>query len=131
MSDRKYELTGSEWELTEFNERGAKTHIVKRIRRLFDGKVGGWIEKEENLSHEGKCWVDDGAVVLGDAEVRDDALVDKDAFIVGKVVICDEAHVSGTVKGIAVIGNEAYIGEQVMIDENIGVMNSTKITMME
>lgn len=30
-------------------------YILHEIRRLFDGEVGGWIEKEENLSQEGEC----------------------------------------------------------------------------
>ena len=33
------------------------------------GDLGGWIEKEENLSHEGNAWVCGDAEVYGNAEV--------------------------------------------------------------
>lgn len=33
------------------------------------------MEKEENLSHEGNCFIYDDAVVCEDARVRDDAIV--------------------------------------------------------
>ena len=38
-------------------------HLLHRIRRLSDGALGGWIQKEENLSQEGNCWIDDEAYV--------------------------------------------------------------------
>ena len=45
----KYEFTG---ETKVFDE-----VTFNRIRRLSDGLVGGWLEKESNLSHEGECFV--------------------------------------------------------------------------
>jgi len=33
------------------------------------GTIGGWIEKEENLSHKGNAWVSGNARVYGDARV--------------------------------------------------------------
>jgi hypothetical protein len=59
---RKYEFTGE----TEFV---AGQHL-QQIRALIDipnrckaGDIGGWIEKEANLSHEGNCWVYGNACV--------------------------------------------------------------------
>ena len=52
-----------------------------RIRALKDfgdvkaGDIGGLIEKEENLSHEGNCWIYDQARVLDNARVLDSAIV--------------------------------------------------------
>ena len=71
--NRKYEFTGREKTL---NDNG-KEVVVKQIRAirripLYDveeGDVGGWIESEENLSHDGDCWVKDDAVVYGNALV--------------------------------------------------------------
>lgn len=65
---KKYELTA---ECKDFL--GRKLY---RIRALIDfdiveeGDLGGWIEKEENLSQEGNAWVYDNARVYGDAEIR-------------------------------------------------------------
>ena len=43
---KKYEFTGK--------TKNYKGRLLHRIRRISDGLVGGWIEKEENLSHEGR-----------------------------------------------------------------------------
>ena len=64
---KKYELT-------------AETKVVcgktlHRIKALISfgyievGELGGWIEKEENLSHDGNAWVYSDAEVFGDAKV--------------------------------------------------------------
>ena len=43
------------------------------------GDVGGYIEKEENLSQFGDAWVSGDAKVFGNAKVSGDALVFGDA----------------------------------------------------
>ena len=84
---KKYEFTG---ETKDFC--GVELH---RIRALKDfgyvdaGDLGGWIEKEENLSHDGGCWVSDDAQVSGDARVYGNAWVSGDAWV------SDDARVSG------------------------------------
>ena len=71
--NKKYELTD---ETQEWNGR-----TLHRIRALADfgdvkaGELGGWIEKEENLSHNGNAWVYGDAQVCGDAWVYGDAQV--------------------------------------------------------
>ena len=70
---KKYELTD---ETKEFDGK-----ILYRIRALIDfglvkaGDFGGWIEKEENLSQEGRCWAYDNASVFGNANICGDAKV--------------------------------------------------------
>lgn len=62
---KKYELTT---ECKEFLER--KLYRIKALTSFSDvkeGDLGGWIEKEENLSQEGNAWV------YGDAWVCDNA----------------------------------------------------------
>lgn len=65
--NKKYELID---ETQEWNGR-----ILHRIRALADfgdvkaGELGGWIEKEENLSHNDDAWVYGDARVYGDAEI--------------------------------------------------------------
>ena len=69
-------------------------HTLHRIRALRDfgnvkkGDIGGWIEKEKNLSHEGYCWI------YGDAMVYDDAKVK------GNAIVCENAQVFGEALGI-------------------------------
>ena len=65
------------------------------------GELGGYIEKEGNLSHEGDAWVCDNARVYGDAWVCDnawvcgDARVYGDARVCGNAWVCDNARVCG------------------------------------
>ncbi len=57
------------------------------------GDLGGWIEKEENLSHEGKAWVWGNAKVCGDAEVWGNAEVCGDAEVWGNAKVFSASHV--------------------------------------
>ena len=45
------------------------------------GEIGGYIEKEDNLSHAGNAWVSGDAWVYGDAEVYGNAEVYGDARV--------------------------------------------------
>lgn len=45
------------------------------------GDLGGFVEKEENLSHSGRAWVYGDACVYGNAQVYGDAEVSGDACV--------------------------------------------------
>lgn len=83
----KYEFTG------ETKKWGDST--LHRIRRLSDGKLGGWIESEENLSQNGNCWVADDAMVYDNAEVYSSAQVFGNAEVYGHAHVYDHAKVYG------------------------------------
>lgn len=38
---------------------------LKDFSDVKSGDLGGWIEKESNLSQEGNCWVSGNAMVYG------------------------------------------------------------------
>ncbi len=60
---RKYEFTG---ETKVFlNATLHRIRAVADFGTIHAGDVGGWIEKEENLSHYGNAWVRDDARVRG------------------------------------------------------------------
>jgi len=64
---KKYSFTG---ETSHYN--GTTLHRIKEEISFNDvevGDLGGWIEKEDNLSHEGYAWVKDNAKVYGKAMV--------------------------------------------------------------
>ena len=108
---KKYEFTG---ETIEY-----KGRILKRIRRISDGLVGGWIEKEENLSHYGSCFiyddakVFDAAMVYGNAEVFDNAEVFGYAWVYGNAWIYGNARVHGNAK----IKGDAKVYDNAKIDK--------------
>ena len=114
MVNRKYEFTD---ETIEING-----HTLHRIRSLIDipelcvkaGKLGGFIESEENLSHEGNCWIGDNAVVydgskvFGNAHVFENAKVYKNSTVCGNAKVFENAEVS---HGSKVYGNARVYGD--------------------
>lgn len=74
MENKKYTLGESK----EFN--GVTLFRVIAARSFGSvnvGDIGGWIEKEYNLSHYNNAWVYDDAQVYDDARVLGNALVSK------------------------------------------------------
>jgi len=99
----------------------AGDRTVYRIRALRDfgdvkrGDLGGYIESEENLRHDGDCWVHDVAQVYGpDAIVRDNARVRGCAWVMG--VVEDDAQVDDLVivaEGARVGGREILLYDEI------------------
>ena len=90
---KKYEITD---ETIDFC--GITLH---RIKALIDfggvrkGEIGGFIEKESNLSQDGDAWVCGDALVYGAAKVYGDALVYGAAKVYGDAWVCGAAKVYG------------------------------------
>ena len=86
---KKYEFTGETKQINLL----FRTATLHRIRAVVEfglvkiGDLGGWIEKEENLSHDGKAWV------CGDAEVWGNAKVCGDAEVWGNAKVFSASHV--------------------------------------
>lgn len=78
---KKYRLTD---EIMVYE--GVKLH---RIQHLTSNRLGGWVQYESNLRHDGKCWIHAEAKVYGDATISDDAQVHDDA------VVFESANVHG------------------------------------
>ena len=78
---KKFELT------TEYiTLNGMKLFRIKALVQVGDveaGELGGYVEKEENLSHNGNAWVYGDAQVCGDAQVYGDAQVFGNARVCG------------------------------------------------
>lgn len=98
MANKKYEFTGETIKYCDY--------VLRRIRALRDislvaktGNLGGWIESEKSLSHEGDCWVGDGCYVCGGAKVYEDA------HIMG----CSKVLSGSKVYGNAYVGNYSHV----------------------
>jgi predicted acyltransferase (DUF342 family) len=122
-----------------------------RIRALKDfgnvkaGELGGYVETESNLSHDGDCWVYDNAYVLGNARVTDNARVydnaevyDK-AYVYDDVIVSDNALVTGNarvydnarISGNAHVSGCAYIYGNAHISEKTHLRNFDEISKTE
>ena len=82
---KKYELT-SEFVMNAFGTKLFRIKATASFGNVEKGELGGFIEKEDNLSHDGDAWVS------GDAHVSGDAWVSGDAHVSGNV---DYAVVAG------------------------------------
>ena len=83
---KKFELDLSS-KITVF---GIELFRIKALISFSDvekGELGGYVEKEENLSHSGNAWVYDDARVSGNAWVYDDARVYGNAWVSGNAEV--------------------------------------------
>src|SRR5574344_306154 len=93
ISKEKYEFTDKtrEWH----------GHTLYRIKALKDfshvkkGDLGGFVEKESNLSQLGDCWVYNDAKVYGNARVSENAIVCVEAKVFDDAEVCGNARVCG------------------------------------
>lgn len=80
------------------------------------GTKGGFIESEQNLSHEGSCWIYNNAKVYDEAEVSGDAIIGSDycrVEIFDNAKVFDRANILGNAK---VYGNAKVHGDAIIID---------------
>lgn len=113
--------------------------VLHRIQALKDfgdvkkGELGGFIEKEENLSVENNCWVYDDAWVFSYARISDNACIRDNARIFGNACVSDNAHITDNahiaenarifgnahVHGNACVRGNAYVyGDAVLKEQN-------------
>jgi len=138
--EKKYEL------LTDrpIIYRGRTLYQIRALRDFGEvnkGELGGFIEKEDNLSHTGDCWVYnfgkiygnaivsgdaevyDNAKVYGDAEVYDNAKVFEDARVFGNAKVFEDARVYG---GAKVFDNAEVYGNAEVYDARVS--GDTRVT---
>ena len=122
MSMKKYEFTGETKVVF-----GKTLHRIKALisfGSIKAGELGGWIEKEENLSHDGNTWVTGNAEVSGNARVSGDAWVTENARVSGNARVTGDARVT---ENAWVTGN-ARVTENARVSGNAEVSGNTWVT---
>ena len=127
MKNKKYDFTD---ETISFE--GTTLHRIRALRDFRDvkkGDLGGFIESEENLSHEGLSWVFDQAQVSDNATVSGDALIYDGAQIYGDAQVSGTAQIGGhaQVYGKAQIYGDAYIGDNALVYGNARIGDCARI----
>ena len=125
---KKFELTTE----SITNEAGKK---LFRIKALIDfgcvkaGELGGYVEKEENVSQDGNAWVRGNAEVSGDARVRDDAEVSGNAWVRGNAEVSGDARVSGNaeVSGNAWVRGNTEVSGDARVSGNAWVSGNARV----
>jgi carbonic anhydrase/acetyltransferase-like protein (isoleucine patch superfamily) len=121
---KKYELLKSD----TVNYRGKTLY---RIKYLIDipvysieaGGLGGFLESENNLSHDGNC------VVLYDALVHGNALVSGNAKVYGNARVFDNTRVydNARVYGDAQVFGNARVSGDALVSDNAKVFGNAMI----
>src|SRR4030067_732138 len=100
--EKKYELVKEDsikvGNATLYRIKALRSFGIKALRSFGNvkaGTLGGYIEKEANLSHEDNCWVSGNAKVFGDAKVFGNAWVFGDARVFGNAKVSGDARVFG------------------------------------
>ena len=94
---KKFELT-AEFATNIFGKKLFRIKALMAFGDVKEGELGGYVEKEENLDHDGDAWVSGNARVYGDAWVSGDAQVYGDAWVYGDAQVSGDADYA-TIKG--------------------------------
>ena len=130
MYMKKFEFTGE----TKILFDGTILHRIKALVEfnlgyfiVKAGDLGGWIEKEENLSQDGNAWVYCNAMVYGNARVYCNAIVYGNAWVYGNAMVGGDAEVYGNawVYGNAMVHGDSYVykPEHILVIGPIGSWN--------
>lgn len=102
---------------------------LKSFANVKKGDLGGYIEKESNLSQNGNCWVYDTAKVFGNAKVYDNVKVYDNAKVYDKSEVFDNAIISYNAEvfdNAEIFGNAQVFGNA-RVYENAKIYNNAKL----
>lgn len=109
--------------------------VLRQIVALRDvgnvraGDIGGWVEKEKNLSHDGMCWIGPNAIVCDNAKIFHDAQVFDKAVVRGSAQIFDNAQIYGNaiVYDQAHVLYKAQVYDKAQVYGHSVIMHNTKV----
>ena len=130
---KKYELTTN----TKicFGRKLYQIKALKDFGNVKAGDLGGYIEKEENLSQDGIAWVFDNACIYGDAEVYGNAQIHDIARVYDHAEVCGKAQVYGNAQicgyaeiyGKALVYGDAQIYGYACVCDNAEVFDNAQV----
>ena len=125
--EKKYKLTDE-----TINVNGKTLYRIKSLKdfgNVKKGDKGGFVEKEENLSQSGDCWVYDNAKVYNNAKVFDYADIYGNAEIFGNAIVSGNARVYGNAKvyHYAMVYDDAEVCDNAIISGNAEVYHDAAV----
>ena len=120
---KKYELQPTD-KKTPFGKPLFQVVALRNFGDVRKGDVGGYIERTDNLSNKGNCWVFgearvfENACVFGEARVFENACVFGEAFVFGNAQILGESQIFGgaLVSGTAEISDTTELTGEFAFD---------------
>lgn len=112
-----------------------RIRALKSFGNVQKGDLGGFIEKEDNLSQEGNCWVYGDAKVYGNAIVCDDAIVKDYATVSGSAYIRNKACVFSFAKVYdnadvcdkAMVGGSCLVHGDTMVRDKAAIIDNSEL----
>ena len=125
--EKKYKLT--EETINVYGRTLYRIKSLKDFANIKKGDKGGYIEKEENLSQSGDCWVYDNAKVYNNAKVFDYADIYGNAEIFGNAIVSGNARVYGNAKvyHYAMVYDNAEVCDNAIISGNAEVYHDAAV----
>ena len=113
--DKKYKLTDEY--IVHYGIKLFRIEALKDFRNVRKGDKGGFVENENNLSHDEDCWISGDAKVYGNANIYENAeiygtaIVHCNSFVFGYANVFDDSEVHGNaiVYGNAELSNDAEV----------------------
>ena len=124
---QKYKFTGITKEV--YGRTLNQIACVTAFASIKSGEIGGYIEKEANLSQDGDAWVYENAEVYGNAWVYEnakvcgDAKVYENAWVYGNAWVYENAKVCGEAK----VYENAWVCGNAKVYENAEVYGNAKV----
>lgn len=121
--------TIKKYELLQNDTINIDGHVLYRIKSLTKfvnvkvGDLGGYIEKEANLSHDGNCWAYNDSCIYGNAKVYDNACICWHAQIYDNAHVFEEAMILDNAK----IFENAMVFDHAIIFDNVKIFGEAKI----
>ena len=99
------------------------------------GDLGGYIEKESNLSQEGDCWISDDSVVYKNAQVSGDAHIFEHSYVFENAKVCENARIfnkvwvygNASVSGNAQVYGDTWVSGDAIINEGMIIFGKGRI----
>lgn len=119
---KKYELTNEIKNLPS----GVVLYRIRALKDFADvkaGDLGGFVQKESNLTQDGDAWVHHDAEVFGDAIVGGGAKVLDSAKVYGSAIVCGRAWVNDN----AEVFGGAEVCDDARVCDNAKVFGSAAV----
>ena len=125
--ERKFELTEEKIYVA-----GRELHRIRALKdfsEIKQGYLGGFVENESNLSHDGDCWIHDDAKVFGCARVYENANVFGCARVYDNANVfgCAELYENVEVFGCARVYDNANVFGCARVYDNANVFGCTRV----
>lgn len=119
---KKYELTDDS--ITYMGLKLFRIRALISFNNVKAGDLGGYVEKEENLSHDGDAWIYNDARIFNDARIYNNACISCNARISGNAYIYGDARIFGNAR----VSDKAHISGNARICGNAYICSNARIS---